>query len=174
MTTKAEKIADDVARLAGTGMSRNRIAAQLGASTATVTRAARLRGVEFDRAQTIAATEAVVHDARASRASLASRMVAAAHAGLDAFHQAVAAGDSADARNWMTAAAIASDKHLALDLHDRSDGRSLSAFDEFMEHMLGRRPDQKLAADQLEAANIDELLAENGVGPGAQAIEGTR
>lgn len=171
--TKAEKIADDVARLAGTGMSRNRIAEQLGVAAGTVTKAARLRGVEFDRAQTIAATEAVVHDARASRASLASRMVAAAHAGLDAFHQALAAGNSTDARNWMTAAAIASDKHLALDLHGRTDTKSLAAVDAWTTEMLGRAHDEKLDPMAMSEDDLDALLAAH-LGPTPHAIEGTR
>jgi ParB-like chromosome segregation protein Spo0J len=160
--TKAEKVADDVARLAGAGIGRNEIAGRLGVSTATVTRAARLRGVEFDRAQTVAATEAVIRDAKASRASLALRMVAAAHDALDSFHQARIANEAGEARHWMTAAAVATDKHLALDLHDRSDGRSLSAFDEFARVMLGRNvaavDGGKISPDELDGVtHIDQL-----------------
>lgn len=170
--TKTEKYADDVARLAGTGMSRNKIAERLGVSTATVTRAARLRGVEFDRSRTIAATEAAVHDAKASRASLAGRMVAAAHAGLDAYYQALAAGEDGAARNYMTAAAVASDKHLALDLHDRTDTRSLSAVDAWAKAMLGMndRPD----VDALTDAEFEALIAEDVADIPQRSIGGPR
>ena len=140
MRTKAEKIADDVERLHRKGMGRNEIARELGVAQGTVTKAAKLRGVDFDRAQTMAATEAVVHDARASRASLSLRLLSAGHAALDAFNLAIVDPErSGDARNYMTAAAVSVDKHLMLDEREREvDTRSLSAVDAWTAAMLGR------------------------------------
>ncbi|MFE5708118.1 hypothetical protein [Rhodococcus koreensis] len=137
MTTKAQAIADDVERLARSGMSRNKIAEKLGVAQGTVTKAARLRGVEFDRAQTIEATEARIYDAKASRADLALRWLALAHRALDGANQALTDGEAGDFRNYAVGAGVAQDKSLALDQH-LAAARSLSDVDAWTAAMLGR------------------------------------
>jgi hypothetical protein len=154
MATKVEKIADEVKALASTGMSRNKIAEKLGVSTATVTRAAKLRGVEFDRAATVAATEAVIHDARKSRADLSMRMLALAHEAVSAANQALAAGEAGDFRNYVVGAGVAQDKHLVLEQSVQAS-RSLSAVDEWTAAMLGRTEADK----DIIAAESDEDIA---------------
>lgn len=174
MTTKAQAIADDVERLARSGMSRNRIAEKLGVAQGTVTKAAGLRGVSFDRAQTIAATEAVIHDARASRASLSMRLLAAGHAALDAFNLAISDPErSADARNYMTTAAVAVDKHLVLELSVQA-ARNLSAVDEWTAAMLGRtEADKTVMAEESDEAIAAFVAAEMGAARQLTASERT-
>ncbi|MFE5708849.1 hypothetical protein [Rhodococcus koreensis] len=173
MATKAERHADEVARLARNGMGRNQIAETLGLSTGTVTRAAKLRGVEFDRAATIKATEALIHDARKSRADLSLRMLALAHEAVGAANQALADGEAGDFRNYVVGAGVAQDKHLALDQHVTA-ARSLSDVDAWTAHILGRTEDDKnvaaLESDEDIAADVAAMMA---AARQPTAIEGT-
>ncbi|MFE5708132.1 hypothetical protein [Rhodococcus koreensis] len=173
MATKAELIADDVERLHRKGMGRNEIARELGVAKGTVTTAAGLRGVEFDRAQTVEATEAFIADARASRADLSLRMLALAHRAVGAANQALADGEGGDFRNYVVGAGVAQDKHLALDQHVTA-ARSLSDVDAWTAAMLGRTPDEVLdtsaVSDEDIAADVAAMMADAWQ---PTAIEGT-
>ncbi|GAA4176519.1 helix-turn-helix domain-containing protein [Gryllotalpicola koreensis] len=68
------------------GMPLRQIAAELNASTETVSRHARNMGLSFDRSQTEEATRARVADLAAGRAALAERMLEEAHLILDDMH----------------------------------------------------------------------------------------
>ncbi|MFE3052979.1 hypothetical protein [Nocardia sp. NPDC059239] len=118
----AERVRDDVARLAREGLSRNRIARQLGCAPATVTDAARLVGVEFDRRPTAAAVQVTVLDAQHRRARLADRWFDVAEGALGRLKEAVDDDDPQAARAWATASAISTDKLLALAPPQSDDG----------------------------------------------------
>ncbi|MGW4120755.1 hypothetical protein [Nocardia sp. NPDC004711] len=117
----AERVRDDVAALAREGMSRNRIARQLGCAPATVTDAARLAGVEFDRRQTATATQVTVIDAQQRRDRLSDRWFDVAEGALGRLKEAVDDDDPQAARAWATASAIGTDKFLVL-APPQSDG----------------------------------------------------
>lgn len=62
--TKAQQIAPEVARLQREGMSRNKIAKELDCGAATVSAAAKIAGVTFDREQIRPAAEARAIDVK--------------------------------------------------------------------------------------------------------------
>lgn len=145
--------------MAAGGMGRNAIARELGVAAATVTRAAELGGVSFDRSATAVATQVVVLDAKAERARIARRLLGVANTFIDS---AESAEDGREARDYMAAAGLAVDRHLRIDTHDANDGRALSAFDEFVRVFLGRdsAPDAdggKLTAAEVTVDHIDDL-----------------
>jgi len=67
----AEQIAPDVAELHAAGHGRNEVARRLGVSTGTVSAAARIAGVEFDRSSTEVATRTRAVQLADHRADLA-------------------------------------------------------------------------------------------------------
>lgn len=130
------------------GMTRNAIAREVGVGPATVNRVCReaVPPVSFERTHTAAAVAARSFDAKAERARLSQRMLAEANAALDRLHAAhvvvgwyqgdsfeheLAHPTSGDVKNYMLAAAIAVDKHIALERHDGSD-LELSAVGQFI------------------------------------------
>ncbi|MFE1644124.1 helix-turn-helix domain-containing protein [Microbacterium sp. P01] len=136
-----------VRKLAREGMSRNVIARETGLASSTVSRICKAAGIPFDRAQTMAATEARVIDLRAERARLAERAVLKAHELLDrmdaehevihwdkdgVLHRAtISHPTSGDVKNYWISLGIATDKHLALIRHD-SDDKDLPAVDQWL------------------------------------------
>lgn len=131
-------IAPAVAHLAAEGLGRNEIARRMKVARGTVTSAAKLAGVTFDRQATAAATAARVTDLRTRRQELSARFLTVSSAVLDAVDP-----DDPDARavrERITAAAVAVDKHLRIDAHD-AEGRDLSAVDSFHAAMLGGKAD---------------------------------
>jgi transposase-like protein len=134
---RAEILADINAGTKG----RNQIARDHDVSVSTVTKIAAEEGATtaFDRSQTKNATAAAVADSRAVRAATARRMLAKANELLDQMDQPhvvfnIGGKDNtytehlmdrpptADLRNLMTCAAIALDKHLAIEKHDGDQG----------------------------------------------------
>lgn len=112
------------------------IADELDVSKSLVSRKAQDLGLAFDRSRTAAATQAVAADNKARRALLAARFLDEAQAALDRITQpyVMTLGskdgpmsitlDEPDAgahRNFITAAAVAADKHIALEKVD-ADG----------------------------------------------------
>lgn len=74
----AEQIAPDVAELHAEGMGRNEIARALAVSPGTVSNAARIAGVEFDRSSTEVATRTRTEQLAEDRADLAAMSAAIA------------------------------------------------------------------------------------------------
>ena len=74
----AEQIAADVAELHAEGMGRNEIARALAVSPGTVSNAARIAGVEFDRSSTEVATRTRTEQLAEDRADLAAMSAAIA------------------------------------------------------------------------------------------------
>ncbi|MBH0121591.1 hypothetical protein I0Q12_19570 [Rhodococcus sp. CX] len=143
-----EAIAPTVARLARAGMSRNAISRALRVAHGTVTTAANLAGVEFDRSITAAATKARAEDLKARRQKLSEQFLALAE-NINAATDPTAE-DARDLRERLIAAGIATDKHLRLDEHDTS-GAYMSAVDHFMAAMLG---DQTAEDEEIDQAAI--------------------
>ncbi|MBD8218103.1 helix-turn-helix domain-containing protein [Microbacterium sp. CFBP 13617] len=137
-----------IVELARAGMSRKAIHRETGVGATTVSRVCRdaQPPVSFERKQTAAAVAARSYDAKAERARLSQRMLAEANAALDRLHaphvvvgwyrgdsfeHELAHPTSGDVKNYMLAAAVAVDKHIALERHDGSD-LELSAVDQFI------------------------------------------
>ena len=147
-----EAIAPTVARLARAGMGRNAIARALRVAHGTVTTAAALTGIEFDRSATAAATKARAEDLKARRQRLSEKFLELSEQISDATDPT--AEDARDMRERLTAAAIAADKHVRLDLHDKADRDNeqfMSAVDQFHAAILG---EQKADDDEIDQAQI--------------------
>jgi|GEM_PF-3513028 len=129
-------IADDVARLAAEGHSRNEIARQLKRAPSTVTRAAAHAGVEFT-AGPADATKAAADRAAARRADLAELTSEIALSAAKRLKIEVEAPvlDPATTRALATAMGVSVDKALMLaaTLPEYSDDDGLSAAHLFME-----------------------------------------
>lgn len=136
-----------IVQLAQEGMSRHAIARETGAGTSTVSRICKAAGVTFDRTQTAKATTAHQMDLKAERERLAKRLLAEATAALDQLHaphvvvgwyQGMASEHtldrptSGDVKNYMLAAAVALDKHIAIHQLDGSD-RDAAVVDQWLE-----------------------------------------
>lgn len=143
-----------IRKLAREGMARNAIAREVGVSAASVSKvcARSTPPILFNRASTVAATEARQIDLKAERARLAQRLVAKAHDLvdlIDAPHEVIhwtKDGDmlrgtierptSGDVKNYLISVGVATDKHLALIRQD-SDDRDLPAVDKWLAHIMG-------------------------------------
>lgn len=145
-----------VSDLHSQGMSRAAIARELGRGPATIGRIAEQLGLTWDRSATVAATAAKVADLAERRAQLAGLLLD------DAFRlrerlwdtyeiaSAVPTGDgdvvirrikydlppAAETRNFITATAVAIDKHLALVRADQ-DTSGAAAVDAWLREMVG-------------------------------------
>lgn len=132
----------------------NQLAREFGVSPDTISRIAKTEGVTFERTATKNATAAKQADNAARRAELSQRL-------LDRAVEALGQMDSeflvfnfggrdntyaehrldrpptGDLRNLMTVAAIAVDKHLAIERHDSDGGEGLAAVDAWLRHTLG-------------------------------------
>lgn len=128
-----------VQQLHAEGKSRNEIARELGRGVATVTRITQALGLKFDREQTKAATAAAIADNKALRTATSRRFLEEANKALDRLHEPCLVynfGGSnntyrehtldrppgGELRNFMTSAAIALDKHAAIEKHDADAG----------------------------------------------------
>lgn len=137
------------------GGTRNQIARDLGVSPSTVSKIARDDGLTsaFDRSQTKNATEAAKADNAALRAATSRRFLEECNRFLDDLHAPILVWNfggkdntfnskelpkpsTADKRNLITSAAVAIDKHLAVEKHDNS-GESHAAVDAWLEEMTG-------------------------------------
>ncbi|USC18457.1 helix-turn-helix domain-containing protein [Rhodococcus sp. 11-3] len=134
--TLAEQHAPRVAELTAEGMSCREVAAELGVSPDTVSRAAKLAGATFDRTRTAAATEAAKIDAAARRLALVDSFGAVAAAALDQIVEALAAREL-EPRQLITLAGVAADKFQKLgpehDAEAESRERSGQALEDFMD-----------------------------------------
>lgn len=105
-----------VVALAREGLGRNEISRRTGVPKTRVTALVRAAGLSFDRAGTAKATQARSVDLAERRSRLASRLLIAAEYAL-----AQVPGATADAmRNYMTAAGIATSRHLDLVAAERA------------------------------------------------------
>jgi hypothetical protein len=139
------------------GRSRNQIAKEFGVAASTVGKIAQEAGITdaFDRTQTQKGTQARSADLAELRSLTSARFLQEATKMLDRLNEpceVFAFGGaenrfnsevlhrppSQEARNFMTAAAVALDKHLLLDKHD-SDDQSGAAVDSWLQAMMGRR-----------------------------------
>jgi transposase-like protein len=137
------------------GGKRNEIAREHSVSPSTVSKIARDDGLTgaFDRSQTKNATEAARVDNAALRASTSRRFLEEANRFLDDLHKPHTAYNFGgkdntfnskefpeppvtDKRNLITAAAVAIDKHLAVEKHDNS-GEAHAAVDAWLQEMTG-------------------------------------
>lgn len=133
--------------------SRNQIARDHHVGVGSVTNIAKHAGLTdaFDRSSTKNATEAARLDNAALRATTSRRLLEEANRFLDDLHRPHVAFNFggkdnsynerempeppiADKRNLMTAAAIAIDKHLAVEKHDHS-GESHASVDAWLDAM---------------------------------------
>ncbi|QSE90309.1 helix-turn-helix domain-containing protein [Rhodococcus pseudokoreensis] len=133
--TTRETIAPDVAKLHAEGHGRNEIARQLDCSPSTVTKAAEIAGVTFDRTATVQATEAAKLDAKARRSRLAVRWLDIAEQALDA----ISPHNPRDARDLAVVAGVATDKSLRLDEFDNTDS-DYATVDVWLAAMLTTNP----------------------------------
>lgn len=116
--TKAESIADEVKRLReAEGLTLTAIAHKLGVSTATVHAAAKITGTKFDAESTRALTETHLAGSRLRRAKLAVKLLDIAE---DRLNRVIAA-DASNGKNFILTAAVALDKHAALEGRERED-----------------------------------------------------
>jgi transposase-like protein len=133
--------------------SAHQIARDHGVAQSTVSRIASQEGLSFDRSATKRATEAHVADLKALRAATSRRFLEEANKALDRLGESyIVFGfggkdnvyrqheldlpPAGELRNFMTAAAVAFDKHLAADRHDNDD-QGLAAVDAWLRNMLG-------------------------------------
>lgn len=154
--SKREQILADIEATAGTldGTVR-KIADRQGVSTATVQRVAKAAGLTdvWSRDTTQKGTQARQADLAEIRSLTAARFLQEANKMLDRLNEpceVFAFGGSEgrfssevlhrppsqEARNFMTAAAVALDKHLLLDKHD-SDDKGGAAVDAWLRHVMG-------------------------------------
>ncbi|MDQ1128291.1 helix-turn-helix domain-containing protein [Microbacterium sp. SORGH_AS_0888] len=146
-----EATRERIVQLAREGMSRNGIARETGVGATTVSRICKAEGVTFDRTQTAQATEAHRMDVKAERERLAERLLIEANTALDQLHvPTVVVGwyqgeatehtldrpTSGDVKNYMLAAAIALDKHIAIHQLDGNE-RDAAAVDLWLAHVMG-------------------------------------
>ncbi|NCL74708.1 hypothetical protein [Rhodococcus sp. YH1] len=112
-TSRAQLLTEAVRKLHAEGLGRNEIARRLGCAAGTVTRAAELAGVSFDRAP-VQATAAAQMDAATRRARLADGWHAVTAL---AVHQLIQAlrDERIEGRHLATVAAIGTDKVLRLE-----------------------------------------------------------
>jgi hypothetical protein len=116
--SKAEAIAPEVKRLReDDGLSLTAIANMVGVSTATVHAAAKRAGVRFDADSTRALTETHLAGSRLKRAKLAVKLLDIAE---DRLNRVIDA-DAVDGKNYILTAAVALDKHAALEGRERED-----------------------------------------------------
>lgn len=153
---KREEILADIENTAGTldGTVR-KIADRQGVSTATVQRVAKAAGLTdvWSRDQTQKGTQARQVDLAELRSLTAARFLQESNKMLDRLNEpceVFAFGGaenrfnsevlhrppSQEARNFMTAAAVALDKHLVLDKHDSSETGG-AAVDAWLRHIIG-------------------------------------
>jgi transposase-like protein len=135
------------------GKSRNETAREHEVSASTVSRIAAANARSFDRSKTKNATEAARVDNAALRASTSRRFLEEANRFLDDLHKPHTAYNFGgkdntfnskefpeppvtDKRNLITAAAVAIDKHLAVEKHDNS-GEAHAAVDAWLQEMTG-------------------------------------
>ncbi|TYB50248.1 helix-turn-helix domain-containing protein [Nonomuraea sp. PA05] len=135
------------------GKSRNEVAREHQVSASTVSRIAAANARTFDRTKTKNATEAAKADNAALRASTSRRFLEEANRFLDDLHRPhtvfnfggkdntfnskeMPEPPIADKRNLITSAAVAIDKHLAVEKHDNS-GESNAAVDRWLTEMTG-------------------------------------
>lgn len=135
--------------------SRNQIARDHNVSVGTVTNIAKRAGLTtaFDRSSTKNATEAAKVDNAALRAATSRRFLEEANHFLDDLHaptlvfnfggkdntfnsKELPKPPTADRRNLITSAAVAIDKHLAVEKHDNS-GEAHAAVDAWLQEMTG-------------------------------------
>lgn len=140
------------------GRSRNQIAKEFGVAASTVGKIAQESGISdaFDRTQTQKGTQARSADLAELRSLTAARFLRESNKMLDRLNEpceVYAFGGaenrfnseilhrppSAEARNLMTAAAIALDKHVLLDKHDADDSGG-AAVDAWLRHVVGGGP----------------------------------
>ena len=149
--TDAER--DQIRILHARGKSCGQIAAELGRSKSAITRQCKALGLSFDRAQTKAATAAVIADSAARRAETSRRFLEKSNELLDMMDQPHVAFNFGGRNNTyeehefekppvdalralMQTAAQAFDKHLAQDRHDSSGEEGGSAVDRWLAAML--------------------------------------
>ena len=142
-----------IRELHGQGLSASAIGRAIGRSQGAVSKNAAAMGLSFDRAQTKAATAAVVADSAARRAEISRRFLeksADLLTQMDKPHVAYNFGGKdntyeehefdkppVDAlRTLMAAAAQAFDKHIAQDRHDSASDEGGSAVDRWLSAML--------------------------------------
>lgn len=138
-----------VRELHAQGMSRNKIADEIGRPWSTVTRICQELGLSFDRSQTRQAVEAHKVDLAALRADLAHELLVKARGFLQAMDRPFMAfnfggkdntyeehelsGPPPDAiRNLMTSTGIALQRSLELSKFDSDPNEGLSAVDEWI------------------------------------------
>ena len=108
--TKAQQIAPEVARLQREGMSRNKIAKELDCGAATVSAAAKIAGVTFDREQIRPAAEAAAVDVKTRMLSMQSSLLDK----VDKAMQAMDFGNAKDAQALSVSIGIMIDKVRAI------------------------------------------------------------
>lgn len=141
------KVVKRIQELAAEGMTRNAIARELGISPSTVSR--HVPPGTFDRSSTMAATEAVVADAKTRRAGISTGLLddvvklrGMMFEQVERVHFSVTNGEErymaglvpGEMKDLAIALGVLLDKHLALVKHD-SDDRDLPAVDKWLEAM---------------------------------------
>jgi hypothetical protein len=144
---------DRLRELHARGLSCAAIAAELGVNRSTISRHARRLGLKFDRAQTRAATEAVILDGKAKRAQLANDLLDDAtkiraqlwercrvysFGGRDNGYNEMwhEQPDFAAQLKIMQTVSVAVEKVLRIEQHD-ADTQGLAAVDAWLRDMIG-------------------------------------
>lgn len=133
----AERIAPEVARLAGQGIGRNEISRRLKVAPSLVTKAAGIAGVTFDNSVTEAATTARARQAEQARAGLAVEWVEIAELAVRRVRVELQAEllDPVVLRAVATTAGIATDKSVLLSssLPTEVENHGMSVANDFMQ-----------------------------------------
>lgn len=148
--------------LHGAGLSCRQIAKEMGRTPATISKHAAELGLKFDRAQVKEATAARSADLAAIRVLVSGEFLMIAQQINAHVRQLLDGGDPEDLKPWHLrdyayAAGAYFDRHLAQDVHDKSDDQDYSEVDRWLEAMTGKTPPpSRSEADQ--TAKVTSVL----------------
>ena len=153
--------------LHGAGLSCRQIAKEMGRTPATISKHAAELGLKFDRAQVKEATAARSADLAAIRVLVSGEFLMIAQQINAHVRQLLEGGDPEDLKPWHLrdyayAAGAYFDRHLAQDVHDKTEDRGDNEVDRWLEAMTGATPppSRSEADDTAKARSVLGGMAE--------------